>query len=117
MPVQRIELKTTGGSSIIKFPRPDTYDQTRAVGTSVRKPGSIHMGWDGLDKTTSFDSTPLATVDTILTAFGSYGGTAINFVDFENTSIPVYWLEPPKISPVKGTRWAIADVDINLVEY
>ena len=114
---QRIELKTSGGSSIIKFPRPDTYDQTRAVGTSVRKQGSIHLGWSGLDRATSFDSTPLATVDTILTAYTSYAGVSINFIDFEGTSISVYWLEPPKINPVKGTGWAIADVDITLVEY
>ncbi len=109
MTVARLAL---AGESL---PRPDRYDVTRASGTSVRKPGKISLGWDALDKTTPFLA-GLATVDSLRTAFSDHAPST-TFTDEASGTINVYWLEPPKVTHVKGTRFAVYQVDIELVEY
>ncbi len=97
------------------LPRPDRYDITRASGTSIRKPGKISLGWDTMDKTTPFLA-GLTTVDLLRTAFSDHAPST-TFVDEASSTINVYWLEPPKVTHCKGTRFQIYQVDIELVEY
>jgi hypothetical protein len=110
MPTARMELASE------LLPIPDRYEYVPVAGTAVRKPGQITLGWDTLDRSTS-QITSLATVNSLLTAYTDHAPGPITFKDDLGTShTTCLWLEPPRVTHLKGTKYNLFSVEITLVE-
>jgi len=96
------------------LPLPDRYEYVPAQGTAIRKYGKVSLGWDTLDRATS-QITGLATVDLLLAAYADHAPGPVTFVNDKGTSISCLWIEPPQITHVKGTKYQIFSVEIELV--